>query len=177
MQRSVKATAGLLAAALITATCTAASASAATHIRTVPDSNPTYFKMIGVPTAGDPGCATAASVGRQMGNTLRADQAAISRDQNNPSARRADLQHLVADLQSLQRQMTTAEARATHQSVKAGIASMISDLGAFIAGLRAIENGDMSQVNPMTTAGYRTQSNGHQVYAACTALSPPGRHR
>jgi hypothetical protein len=167
MRRSVKATAGLFAAALITATCTAASAPAATRARTV----------AAKPAAGDPGCATAANVGRQMGNTLRADQAAISRDQNNPSARRADLQRLIADLQSLQRQMTTAEARATHQSVKAGIASMISDLSAFISGLRAIANGDMSQVNPMTTAGYRTQSNGHQVYAACMAVSPPGRHR
>ena len=177
MRRSVKATIGLLAAALITATCIAASASAATHTRAAAqNSGPTYFKMPHVmgqivksPTA-DPGCSTAESVGRQMENEFKADRAAISRDQNNPMASRADLQRLQADLQSLQRQMAIAEARATHPSVRARISTMVNDLSIFSSNVLAAENGDMSQANQMTTAAHIAQSHDKAFRAACTAV-------
>jgi hypothetical protein len=182
MRRSVKATAGLFAAALSTATCTAASASAATHPRIVAENNgPAYFKMID-PAIGtaiavvtksttvDPGCSAAEAVGRQMANAFRADRAAISRDQNNPPAYRADLQHLMADLQSLQRRMNTAEARAKHQSVKARIAVMIGDLSTFSSSLLAAENGDMTQVRQMTAAASNAQSHDRAFRATCTAV-------
>jgi hypothetical protein len=123
-------------------------------------------------TAVDRGCITAGSVGKQMTNTLNADKAAISRDQYNPSAKQADLQHLVADLQSLQGQMTTAEAQATHQSVKAAIAALVSDLGTFSYSLQAVENGDLSQVTQLATAASMTQSDGGGVQASCTAVLP-----
>ena len=187
MRRSVKATTGVFGAALITATCTAALAPAATYPRTVGEnSGPAYFKMTGVtghPFTGtaiavaarssisDPGCTTAGNAGRQMTNTFNADEAAISRDQNNAAARRADLQRLVADLQLLQRQLAIAAARATHQSVKAGISAMISDLSTFTTSLHAVENGNVSQVNRMATAAYKMQSDGHAAQATCTGVS------
>jgi hypothetical protein len=123
-------------------------------------------------TAVDPGCITAGSVGKQMTNALNADKAAISRDQNNPLARQADLQHLVTDLQSMQGQMTTAEAQATHQSVKAAISALISDLSTFSSSLQAVEDGDLSQVSQVATAASMTQSDGGAVQVSCTAVLP-----
>ena len=82
------------------------------------------------------------------------------------------MQRLVADLQSLQRQMTTAEAQATHQSVRAGISAMISDLNTFSSSLQAVANGDLSQVSQMGTAAQQTQSDGQAVQATCMAVSP-----
>lgn len=177
MRCSVKATIAVSAAALMTATCTAAAAPAATHIRAIAENGGkapygTASAIVAKSTASDPGCTAAESAGRQMANTFNADDAAISRDQNNGSARRADLQRLVADLQSLQSRMTTAEARARHQSVRAGIAAMISDLTAFRFSLQAIENGGLTQgmANQMATAAYKAQSDGRAFQTTCTTV-------
>ena len=145
---------------------------------TVPARGGTTMPPINLPlpssigTAVDPGSITAASVGRDVTDTLNADRAALSRDQDNPPAQLADLQRLVTDLQSLQRQMTTAEAQATHPSVKTGISAMISDLSTFSSGLQAVENGDLSQVNQMATVADKVKSDGRTIATTCTSVSP-----
>ena len=125
----------------------------------------------GIGTAVDPGCVTAAAVGRHVTSTLNADNAAINRDQTNPPAELADLQRLVTDLQSLQRQMTTAQAQATHQSVKTGISAMISDLKTFSSGLQAVENGDLSRVSQLPTVANNVKSDGRKIATTCTSVS------
>ena len=129
------------------------------------------------PATVDLGCITAASAGRQMTDTLNADKAAMNRDQIDPVAQRADLQHLVTDLQSLQRLMTTAEGQATHPSVKTGISAMIGDLNTFSSGLQAVENGDLSQVNQITTAADNVKSDGQALKTTCMSVSFPGSGR
>ena len=80
------------------------------------------------PAPPDPGCITAQVVPSQMMNTISADEAAMSRDQNNPLAMRADARHLMIDVQPLETRFTTAQAQAQHQSVKAALSALASDL-------------------------------------------------
>jgi hypothetical protein len=129
------------------------------------------------PATVDLGCVTAASAGRQMTDTLNADKAAMSRDQVNPLAQRADLQHLVTDLQALQRLMTTAEGQATHPTVKSGISAIIGDLDTFSSGLQAVENGDLSQVNQITTAADSVKSDSQALKTTCMSASLPAPSR
>jgi hypothetical protein len=127
-------------------------------------------------SAEDPGCITAESDLLHMDNRLIADKAAISQDQNNPSAKQTDTQHILTDMQSLQRQLTTAVPRATHQSVKAELLAMISDINTYTSSWQAAENGDTSQINQVTNAAYNLQSDGHALDKTCSSFphSPPG---
>lgn len=119
-------------------------------------------------TAADPGCISAESAARQMMNTLSTDEAAIARDQG--SALRADLQRFLNDSRTLQGRLTAAEAQAQHQSVKAQISAMISDMGTFNSSLQAIEQGDTSQLNLFETAASKVQNDGNALDSTCTLL-------
>jgi hypothetical protein len=121
-------------------------------------------------TAADPGCISAENDARQMTNTLNADSAAITRDQNNSSAEEADLHKFLTDMQSLQGQWSTAETEAQHQSVKVQIAAVNSDLKTLTSSLQAIENGDMSKVNDVTSAANKLQSDANTLDSTCSSL-------
>jgi hypothetical protein len=127
-------------------------------------------------SAEDPGCITAESDLLHMDNRLIADKAALSRDQNNPSAEQTDKQHILTDMQSLQRQLTTAVPQAKHQSVKAELLAMISDINTYTSSWQAAENGDTSQINKMTNAAYNLESDGHALDTTCSSFPhpPPG---
>lgn len=121
-------------------------------------------------TAADPACISAESAASQMTNTLHADETAITRDQSNGPALRADLQHFLSDIKTLEGRMTAAEPQARHQSVKAQIAAMISDMNAFTSGLQAIEQGDTSQVGQMESAAGKVQADGNALDSTCSSL-------
>jgi hypothetical protein len=130
----------------------------------------TVIAVVSTSTAADAGCISAENDARQMSNTLNADDAAMSRDANNSTAERTDIQHFLNDMQSLQRQWATAEAQASHQSVKTQIAAVISDMGTFTSSLQAIEQGDLSKVNEMTSAGSKLESDSNTLDSTCTTF-------
>jgi hypothetical protein len=121
-------------------------------------------------TAADPGCVSAESASRQMQSTLSADAAAMNRDQNSSSALQADLQHFLNDMQALQGRMTAADAQAQHQSVKAQISAVISDMGTFDSSLQGIAQGNTSLVSQMQTSGNKLQSDGNALDSTCSSL-------
>jgi hypothetical protein len=127
-------------------------------------------------SAEDRGCITAESDLLHMDNALSADQTALSQDQNNPSAKQTDRQQLLTDMQSLQRQLTTAVPQAKHQSVKAELLAMISDLNTYTSSYQAAENGDTSQLNQVTNAAHNLQTDGHALDQTCSSFPhpPPG---
>jgi hypothetical protein len=118
----------------------------------------------------DPGCISAEADASGITNTLSTDDAAISQDQNNPSALQTDLQHFLSDMRALQGRFTAAEAQAQHQSVKAQIAAVISDMSAFISSLQAVSQGDTSQVSQMQTAASNLQNDGNSLNSTCSSL-------
>jgi hypothetical protein len=130
----------------------------------------TAIAVVASSTAADPGCISAENDARQMTNTLNADSAAMTRDANNSSAERADLQKFLTDMRSLQNQWSAAEAQATHQSVKAQIAAVVSDMSVLTSSLQAIENGNTSDVNQMTTAASKLQSDANTLDSTCSSL-------
>ena len=121
-------------------------------------------------TAADPGCISAENDSRQMGTTLSADDAAITRDSNNPSAVRTDLQKFLTDMQSLQGRLSSAQAQAQHQSVKTRIAALASDIGTLDSSLQALEHGDTSQASQLATAATNLQSAGNALDSTCSSL-------
>jgi hypothetical protein len=109
-----------------------------------------------------------------MMNTISADEAAMSRDQNNPLAMRADARHLMIDVQPLETRFTTAEAQAQHQSVKAALSALASDLKTTTSGSLAMMNGDARQAAQTFIAASKLESDGNALESACTAVDGPG---
>lgn len=129
-----------------------------------------FIAIAATSTAADAGCISAESAARQMTNTLNADDSAMQRDQNDTAAEKTDLQHFLTDMQSLQQKWSTAETQAHHQSVKTQIAAVISDMNTFTTSLQAIEQGDLSKVNTMTSAGSKLQTDANTLDSTCTSL-------
>jgi hypothetical protein len=121
-------------------------------------------------TAADPGCVSAESSANQMNSTLTSDEAALTRDASNTSTLQADLQHFLTDLRTWQQRTTAAETQAQHQSVKAQIATLISDIRTFTASVQAIAQGNTSQVGQLQTAASKLQSDAHALDSTCTSL-------
>jgi hypothetical protein len=126
--------------------------------------------VVGKSTAADPGCVSAESAARQMTSTLNADETAMSRDQSNSSAERTDLQKFVTDMSTLTTKWSAAEAQAQHQSVKAQIAAVISDMGTFNSSLQAVAQGQANQVSPMEAAATKVQNDGNTLDSTCSSL-------
>jgi hypothetical protein len=126
--------------------------------------------------AADPGCISAEGDLLNMDNKLIADRAALSQDQDNPLAKQADMQHILTDMQSLQRQLTTAVPQAAHQSVKDELLAMISDINTYTSSYQAAENGDTSQISQVTNAAHNLQSDGAALDKTCSSFPhpPPG---
>jgi hypothetical protein len=121
-------------------------------------------------TAADPGCISAEADAIHMGKTITADGAAINRDASNPSAVQTDLQKFVTDMHSLQGSLSSAQAEATHQSVKTQIAALTSDINTLNTSLQAIARGDTSQANAMIAAANKLQSDGNTLDSTCSTL-------
>ena len=129
------------------------------------------------PAAPDPGCITA-QVTSQDRNTISADEAAMSRDQNSPLAVRADVRHFVVYLRSLETRFTTAEAQARNQSVKAALSTLASDLKTVTSGVQGMLNDDAMQAIhayiQALIAGDELESDGNALQSACNAVDGPG---
>ena len=121
-------------------------------------------------TALDPGCISAENDFRATMSKFTADDDAISRDQASTSAERADIQHFITDAQMLQSQLNTADAQAQHQSVKARIGAIGSDLGTMTSGLQALLRGDTSQTGPVESTAGKLQTDGSAVDSLCSSL-------
>jgi hypothetical protein len=121
-------------------------------------------------TAADAGCISAENAARQMQSTLNSDDSAMTRDQNNSAAEKTDLQHFLTDMQSLQQKWATAETQAHHQSVKTQIAAVISDMNTFTSSLQAIEQGNLSKVDQMTSSGNSLEKDANTLDSTCTSL-------
>jgi len=118
----------------------------------------------------DPGCISADTAVTGMASTIQADGTAITKDETNPSALKADLQKFQTDMQSMQGQLTSAQGQATHQSVKTRIAALNSDISALDANLQAIENGDVSQASQLPTVANKLQSDANAVQSTCSTF-------
>lgn len=125
------------------------------------------------PAPVDPGCTAFESLSGPMAKIVGADEAAISRDQNNLSALRADLRHLVVDIQLVETRATTAEAQAQNQPVRAALLALIRDLKTLTSGIQAMLNGDLSQVIQVVAAADKLGSDGNAVESTCSAVDGP----
>jgi hypothetical protein len=120
--------------------------------------------------AADPGCISAESDFNAMLSTFNADDNALSRDVKNKTAERADIRKFITDTQTLHSELAAAQAEARHQSVAAKIGAMNSDLATVSSGLQAVERGNANQVNQMTAAANKLQSDGTAVDSLCSSL-------
>jgi hypothetical protein len=120
--------------------------------------------------AADPGCISAERNARQVASTLNADDAALTKDENNPAAVRADLQKFLSDMQSVQGPLSSAEDQAQHQLVKTRIAALTSDISAFDSAMQAIENGDTSQASQANALATKLQHDGDALDSTCSTL-------
>ena len=73
-------------------------------------------------------------------------------------------------LSNVQGQLSGAEAPAQHQSVRAQIAALSSDIGTLISSLQAIENGDVSQASQMEAVVTKLQNDGNALDSTCSTL-------
>jgi hypothetical protein len=126
---------------------------------------------IGNSTVADPGCIAAESSSRAAASTMDADDQAISRDQNNPTAEKADIKKFIGHIQAFIAQLNAAKAEATHQSVKDKIGQMSGDLTGLLAGVQAIEKGDLSQASAVDTYGSKLASDGTAIDQLCVPFA------
>jgi len=120
--------------------------------------------------AADPGCLAAESAARSLTAKITADDNAISRDQGNASAEKADINRFITDMQTLQSELNAAKAESHHQSVQAKIGAMSADLGIVVADLQAIQRGDASKVSQLDAAAGRLQGDGSAIDSICSSL-------
>jgi len=120
--------------------------------------------------AADPGCLAAENDARALTGKITADDNAISRDQGNASAEKADINRFITDMQTLQSELNAAKAEAHHQSVQAKIGAMSTDLGIVVSDLQAIQRGDTSKVSQLDAAAGRLQGDGSAIDSICSSL-------
>jgi hypothetical protein len=120
--------------------------------------------------AADPGCLAAENDARAISGKITADDNAISRDQGNTSAERADIQRFITDMQTLQSELNTAQAESHHQSVQVKIGMMSRDLGIVVSDLQAVQRGDTSRVSQLDAAAGRLQGDGSAIDSLCSSF-------
>ena len=123
--------------------------------------------LISKSTAADPGCISAELEAHQVVSKMQSDTQAMTRDKNNSTAEKADLAKFTGDLQSFVTQLNAAKAEAVHQSVKDRIGKMSSDLNGMATAMRALERGDLSQVNAGNTYANRLGGDGDAIDQVC----------
>jgi hypothetical protein len=96
--------------------------------------------------AADPGCVIENDFDA-MTNKFSADSNAILQYEGDSSAERAAVQHFIGDAQALRSGLNVAAAEAQHQSVRAKIGVMTSDLGAMTSSLKAVPQGGAKQIS------------------------------
>jgi len=121
-------------------------------------------------TALDPGCTSAESSFSSMLGKLQTDESKLNSDSSNASAMQADLTTFTADIQSVKTSLDSSMTQAQHQSVKDKIQAMDTDLNTVLTGLKAIENGDTSNLAEFKAAAGRLQSDGDALDSVCTSL-------
>ena len=121
-------------------------------------------------TAADPGCISAESSINDLTPKLTADESKLSADSGNSTATQADLTTLIADMQSVKTDLDNAEGLATHDSVKAAIGKMDTDLGTFLTGMQAIESGDSSNATQTMNVANQLGPDGQAVDNLCSSL-------
>jgi succinyl-CoA synthetase beta subunit len=120
--------------------------------------------------AADPGCLAAENDARTLTSKITADDNAISRDSGNATAERADINRFITDMQTLQTELSAAQAEAHHQSVQAKIGAMSTDLGIVVSDLQAIQRGDTGKVSQLDAAAGRLQGDGSAIDSICSSL-------
>jgi hypothetical protein len=119
--------------------------------------------------AADPGCLAAENDARTISGKITADDNAISRDAGNATAERAAIQRFITDMQTLESELNAAQAEAHHQSVRAEIGLMSSDLGIVVVDLQAVQRGDTSKISQRDAAAGRLQGDGAAIDSLCSS--------
>ncbi len=123
-------------------------------------------------TALDPGCTSAESAFRNMLSTIEADETKLTNDASgsDQNALQTDLAKFTTDVQGIKTALDSALAKAEHQSVKEKIQAMDTDINTVLNGLKAIQNGDVSQVTEFEAAATRLGSDGDALDKICGSL-------
>ena len=120
-------------------------------------------------TAADPACLSAEADALKLTSTLNTDGTALnSASQGGDKARfTAAANKFVSDIDSLEGQLTKAQAQATHTDVRAAIGNLDADLSSFTAGMHQALSGDTSNEAATTQAVNRLQSDGDSLDSLC----------
>ena len=121
-------------------------------------------------TALDPGCTSAESSFNSIKDKVQADTNKLSGDSGDQTALQADLSAFTSDVQTMKTDLDNALAQAQHQSVKDKIQAMDTDVTTVLSGLKAIQNGDTSQLNAFEAAAGRLESDGNAIDNICSSL-------
>lgn len=114
----------------------------------------------------DPGCVIENEFDTMM-NKFSADGNAIIHYEGDSSGERAAAQHFIGDAQALRSELNVAAAKAQHQSVRAKIGVMTSDLGAMTSSLQAVLHGDASQISQVFIAFTRLTDESTSLISLC----------
>jgi hypothetical protein len=87
-----------------------------------------------------------------------------------PRQGRADIKGFTTDAQTLVAKLNAAEAEATHQSVKSAIGKASGDMSAMLSALKAVENGNTSQISVLDNKANSLSGDGTAIDNICSSL-------
>lgn len=120
-------------------------------------------------TAADPACLSAEADVLKLTSTLNTDGTALNAaSQGTDKARfTTAADKFVSDVDSLEGQLTQAQAEATHTDVRTAIANLDTDLSSFTTGMHQAISGNTSNESATTQAVNRLQSDGDSLDGLC----------
>lgn len=119
-------------------------------------------------TLFDPGCNSIRSSFNDLKSKLETDTTKLSSDAGNQSALQSDLTAFTADIQTMKTDLDNALGQAQQQTVKDKLQAMDGDVSTVLNGLKAIQNGDTSQLSTFEAAAGRLEADGSGVDSVCS---------
>lgn len=116
----------------------------------------------------DPGCRTAENSFRSMQSKLLADGTKLQTDGGNQATLQSDLTLLSTDLTNMKSALDNALSQAKKQEVKDKLQALDGDLTTMLNGLKAIQQGDTSQLDSFQTAAGRIGPEADAVDSICS---------
>lgn len=116
----------------------------------------------------DPGCTSAESSFRSMQSKLTADGNKLTTDGGNQATLQSDLVLLNTDLTNMKSALDNALGQAKKQEVKDKLQALDTDLTAMLNGLKALQQGDTTQLDSFQTAADRIGPEADAVDSICS---------
>lgn len=116
----------------------------------------------------DPGCTSAESSFRSMQSKLTADGNKLTTDGGNQATLQSDLVLLNTDLTNMKSALDNALGQAKKQEVKDKLQALDTDLTTMLNGLKALQQGDTTQLDSFQTAADRIGPEADAVDSICS---------